>query len=105
MAVGQFGADEAVFASGSDFSGAGTEAYTFTNPVKALMVSNHPSSGVNLYVWLNGTDAALTKWVDVIEPGECFTIPQNMGLLVKNLSLYSDGAATFKTNFTVVGWV
>ena len=101
--------NESIQADGSNFSGA--EAKLFTWPgsqgrnlsMRKVVVHNLYTSGVNLYVWVNGA-ASATKALVVLEPGDTFESPY-LKIIVSSIGLYSTGAATYKTDFFVTGWV
>lgn len=93
-------------ATGSNFSGAEAQTYTFATPVVGAYVANHPSSGITLYVSWNNTEsgrtAATTQWDVVLAPGDVAFAPQTT--FVKDVSIYSSGAGTLDTNYTVRGF-
>lgn len=99
------GMNVSVRATGDSFGGAGAKGYSWTTKRRGAVVWNHPNSGVTLYVlWHDSSTsptAALTKADEVLSPGDSSIWEGD----VKQLGIYSDGAATLGTNFDVRGWL
>jgi len=92
-----------VAASGGDLS-ADAATFTFTVPQAKVVIQNDSSSGVNLRIlWNVTTDASATAWDHELQPGDYVASPD--GILVRRLSIFCAGAATYLTDFQVKGWV
>lgn len=80
--------------------------YSWSSDQDKVVIFNHPSSGVNLYVRWNDTnvtpDSTGGAWNAVIEPGGEYGSSRD--ILIANVAVYVDGAATYGTDYTIQGW-
>lgn len=94
-----------VQATGSNFTTAEALAFNWTYYQKKVLIQNHPSSGIDLYVLWNDAaspTAAVTKWDAILQPGDYIGSPD--GIMVGRVGIWSTGAATLGTNFAIRGW-
>jgi len=94
----------ATAASGEDFAAAGSNAYTFASDMSKVWVQNTSKSTATLKVYWNALTAADTdsSWDFELPPDRCAWSP--LGIVVNQLAIYADGAATYGQHFVVKGY-
>jgi hypothetical protein len=73
---------------------------------RKVTIFNSPSSPTNLYVRWNDTTVSPTGaagkgWNGIVAPGGQYESPE---ILVKQVAIYIDVAATYGTHFSIEGW-
>jgi hypothetical protein len=95
---------ESINAVGTDIAGGGAdEVYTFTRAVAYCKIHLKTAGGQALYVKWNADAASATDWDEAVAAGA--TIVNPPGIHVQKVAIYSAGAYTKDTHFTVRGYV
>lgn len=94
----------ATAASGDDFAAAGSKVYTFAARMFKVWVQNSSKSTATLKLLWNADTAADTgsDWDFELPPDRCAWSP--LGIVVKKVAIYADGAATYGQHFVVKGY-
>lgn len=88
-------------ATGDSFTGAASKTYTWTGVRSKVLIQNNDSAA-NMYVKWNATSAATDDYDFKLVPGASISSPDE--LAVVQVSIYSDAASTYGTDFVVRGW-
>lgn len=82
--------------------------YEWNDFRRKIIISNTPSSGIDMYVRFNApsaTAASLSNWDAILVSGsEPNWITNPDGALIKSVSIFFTAAGTLGTNFSIKGW-